>query len=376
MLAKPLTFLLVFLLALINFIVLLIPISILLFPLMWLFKPLFIKAGLNMLFLVISWLSGLMIAYVVFDTMFGITMRRMRKGCVDFAKASSVSGHAEIMESFEWLKRKFQIKNVRLFLSPSLSEVNAYAIGSFSGGTITITMGLINKMHVGAKSQAEFIDAIRGILGHEMSHLVNQDFLPGMLTNASEACSKFVSKITRLVFVALATIFRIIPWFGSPIANLLVASYNFVNFAIMAFFKFVFRPLYNFMLKFFGRSIEYRCDRESAYAYGGQKMAKALAMLGKGSYFSLFSTHPSTSSRIRHVENVLPQSGNIRSAIINNFSNFASMVLVVFICLYSSHLANMPELYGHFVREVYYPVVSKQQEIKGVVMGFYYRFVK
>lgn len=300
-------------------------------------------------------------------------MRRMRKGCIQFNKAKAVYGQQDILDSFEWLKQKFKITNVKLYLDPNFSVVNAYAIGSFSGSTVTITMGLINQMQEKAANYDEFIDAVRAILGHEMSHLVNKDFLPGLLTNASESASNLISKIIRWLFICIATLFRIIPWIGWPIAKLIIVLYNLVNFVIMAFFNFIFMPLYNFLIKFFGRSIEYRCDRESAYAYGGDKMAKALEKLGAKGYFSLFSTHPTTSNRVKKVQNITPKNGTIRPGIINMLSNFLSLVLVVFICTYSWGLTNSPDLFRHYINEVYYPIKYKTDEYKNQITKIYHK---
>lgn len=139
----------------------------------------------------------------------------------------------------------------------------------------------------------------------------------------------------------------------------------------MAFYNLIFMPIYNFLLKFFGRAIEYRCDRESAYAYGGQKMAKALQLLGPSGYFSLFSTHPTTNSRIKKLQHALPQSGNIRPNIMNMLANFLSILLVVFICVYSASLVNTPNLYQDFIIEVYNPLKYKQVQYHSEIMQIY-----
>jgi hypothetical protein len=302
-------------------------------------------------------------------------MRRMRRGCVQFKKAKAVSGYQDILDSFEFLKKKFKINNVKLYLDQNFSVVNAYAIGSFSGSTITLTMGLINQMQEKSNNHDEFIDSVRAIMAHEMSHLANKDFLPGLLTNASKAASNLITKIIRWVFVFLATVLKIIPWLGWPISKLIISVYNLVNFVVMAFFNFIFMPLYNFLIKFFGRSIEYRCDRESAYAYGGDKMAKALEKLGATGYFSLFSTHPTTSSRIKKVQNISQKNGTIRPGIINMLSNFLSLVLVVFICTYSWGLTNTPGLYNHYINEVYYPVKYKGDKYKNEIIQIYRKLI-
>lgn len=357
MLAKPFTFLLVFLLTIVNFMILLVPIVILFFPLSLFFPKVSVEIGPELFFFLVSRISLIIIIYVAFDTILGITVRRLRKRCIPFRKATKVPCHEEITKSFEWLKNKFKIHNVKLYLNPGTREVNAYAVGSFSGSAVIITMGLINQMQKKAASQEEYIDAIRAILGHEMSHLSNKDFMPGLLTAASEISTNMVSRIVRLLFMLVSRVIRIIPWIGLPISQLIITSCNFVNTIIHAFFNYIFMPIYRFLLKFFGRAIEYRCDKESSYAYGGQKMAMALDFLGAGSYFSLFSTHPTTSSRIRRAKNILPKSGVIRPGIINMFSNFASLVGVIWICLYSNRFNNFTDILTIHLNQAYDIVV-------------------
>ncbi len=127
-------------------------------------------------------------------------------------------------------------------------------------------------------------------------------------------------------------------------------------------------PIYNFLLKFLGRSIEYRCDRESAYAYGGKKMANALKLLGGRSYFSLFSTHPTTNSRIKNVEDILPQARNIRPSIFNSLANLIVILTILFICIETTNRTKIPDIYEHYMLEVYNPIKEKYDYYHYMVM--------
>jgi hypothetical protein len=127
----------------------------------------------------------------------------------------------------------------------------------------------------------------------------------------------------------------------------------------MAFFKIIFLPIYNFLQKISSRSIEYRCDRESAYAYGGQVMAKSLSLLGKSGYISLFSTHPNTKSRIKNIEKILPKGGAITPSIINALSNIIAFLLIIFIYISSSSIGNIPNMEERYRVEIYNPIKNK-----------------
>jgi Zn-dependent protease with chaperone function len=374
MLAKPFTFLLVFLLTIINFIILLVPVSLLFFPIFLFFKSIFIQIGFKVFFYVVSRISGAIILYIILDTIFGFTMRQMRKGCMPIEKASFLQGSEDIIEAFEWLKDKFKVRRVKLYLDPGLHVVNAYAIGSFSGSTVTITLGLINQIRGNSNGYEQFIDSVRAILGHEMSHLANKDFIPGLLAAASQSANDRISGIIRFVFMAVAKIFGIIPWIGWIISQMIIIFYNITNFILNAFYRFVFMPIYKFMMNFFGRAIEYRCDRESAYAYGGQKMATALGMLGGRGYFSLFSTHPTTKSRVRAVHDIIPEIGTIRPEFFNILANFLSISLIISIFAFSTYLTNIPNLSHHYNNSIYQPINYAFTELQRKIMKYYFKY--
>jgi Zn-dependent protease with chaperone function len=376
MLTKPLIFLLTFLLSIVNFIILLVPVAIVGFPLFIFLQTLFVKIGANMLFFLVSRISFLMLVYLALDFIFGLTVRRMNKGNIKFDDAKAIMGHEDIVSSFYWLRKKFNMPNVELYISPTYDEVNAYAVGSLRRKSITITMGLIEKIKSNSQNTFQYIDAIKGVLGHEMSHLANGDYLPGLLASANDSANRKVSALIRFIFIIFANFFRIIPYIGKYIYRFIITIYNFINNTINFFYNYGFMPLYNFMKKWLGRSIEYRCDKESAKAFGGSRMVSALSMLGAGSYFSIFSTHPRTKSRIKYIENVKPVSGKVNTGIINDLANFISVVLVIFICAYSTQKTDVPGMYEHYMTEVYYPLQTKALNLKYQALELYSKFSK
>jgi Zn-dependent protease with chaperone function len=314
---------------------------------------------MNMLFFIVSRISFLMLIYMLLDFLFGFTVRRINKGNIKFEKATALLGHEDILSAFKWLKQKFNMPNVELYVTPDYQEVNAYAIGSMRRKSITITMGLIEKIKANSENYDQYLDAVKGILGHEMSHIANSDYLPGLLAAANESANRKVAKILRWIFVIFANTFRFLPKAGYVIYGTIIGIYNMLNSLINAFYNWIFMPIYNFLRKWFGRSVEYRCDKEAAYAFGGSVVARALSMLGEGAYFSVFSTHPRTKSRINYVKNVAPKGGTIRPAFMNTLSNFLSIALVIYVCVYSTQKTDVPAMYGHYLEEVYYPAKIK-----------------
>src|SRR5690606_36020203 len=86
-----------------------------------------------------------------------------------------------------------------------------------------------------------------------------------------------------------------------------------------------------FFQKMLSRSVEFRCDRDAAYAFGGNRIATGLAMLGPGSYFSIFATHPRTKTRIKKVERVSPHPGHIRVPMTTHLVNVLSLGSVFYV---------------------------------------------
>lgn len=376
MLTKPLTFLLTFLLTVVNFIILLVPVAIVAFPLFMFLESLFVKIGANIFFFLVSRVSIFMIILLAMDFIFGFTVRRVNRNAIPFKKATNLYGHDDIMASFEWLKKKFKVSNVELYVDQSIAEINAYAVGSLRRKTVTITMGLLIKIKESSANHAQFVDAVRGILGHEMSHLANKDYLPGLMAYVNESANSKIATLLRWIFIIFANLFRFIPWIGRPIYNFIITIYNLVFFVIMFFFRYLFIPVYNFIRKGLSRSIEYRCDRESAYAFGGNSMANALSMIGEGSYFSIFSTHPRTKSRIANVKGITPRGGFITPSIINSLSNFLCLAFVVAVAVYSTQQADVPALYDHFLLEVYYPIQFKWLDLQNFIMELTYLYAR
>lgn len=376
MLTKPFIFVLTFMLTIANFIILLIPVAVVAFPIFMFFESLFLKAGVNVLYFLVSRISFLMIAYMVLDFIFGFTVRRVNKRAIPIKKATSIYGHEDIDESFNWLKKKFNMPKVELYIDQNFQVVNAYAVGSLRKKSVTITLGLITQIKEKSANHTQFVDAIKGILGHEMSHLSNSDYMPGMLASANEIANRHVSSLIRWCFIIIANFLRFVPFLGKPVYRLIVKFYNFLNFVLGFFYNWIFMPVYNFLKKWFGRSIEYRCDRESSYAFGGKRMALGLSMLGDGGYFSLFSTHPRTKSRIKNVEGIIPKSGIVRPSIMGGLSNFISIVLVLFVCVYSTERADIPGVYQHYMTEVHYPVKASASRFIQNINEMYYLYIK
>jgi Zn-dependent protease with chaperone function len=81
-----------------------------------------------------------------------------------------------------------------------------------------------------------FLSAIRSIISHEMSHLINKDFLPSFITMSNQKATNFVSSVLRFVFLGIANLISIFPYGGRSSAFLMSVGYNFFN-TVFTFFN-------------------------------------------------------------------------------------------------------------------------------------------
>ncbi|MDB2414928.1 M48 family metalloprotease [Rickettsiales bacterium] len=376
MITKPLNIIFVLILSVINFSTLLLPLLVVFGPLFWVARDMFVDVGVDMFFFVAFSISSLMVIYVALDLIFGFTVSRYNRQSIHISKAKYIYGAQEIEESFNWLQKKFNMSRVQLYIGKDFDSINAYAVGSFRKKTIIITMGLINHIYESSRCQEEYVEALKGIIGHEMSHLSHKDFLPGLIVAANDSAIKIVEKIFRWSFVTLANIFRLIPFIGNLISSALIAIYKVTSFMITAFYKNIFTPLYFFLQNWLSRSVEYRCDRESAYAFGGSKISSALSMLGPGAYFSIFSTHPKTKSRIKNVQMVTARAGFIKPGVFDFVSNVIAISTILFLCAFTGLSVDMPRLFNRFSNDIYQPASAIASKLYEYSFSMYENIMK
>jgi hypothetical protein len=364
MLAKPFVFLLTFMLTIANFVFLLIPTSIVMFPIILIFNDFFLKAGKDFFLLFIAFICVFTLIYMFFDMLFGFTAKFLNRRCRHISQMTAIPRHKDIMHSFEWLKKKFDMERSVLLIDTDGDIINAYAIGGSNNQTVTLTLGLIFEIHRTYEDEDMYVRAVEGVIGHELSHLANKDFLPGLLTASSYRVNDFVANMVRIVLIVLANVLLFIPFIGWYIKLFIYKTYSLVSWLCGLFLRYAYMPIHGFLMKWFGRAIEYRCDKDSAKVVGGYSMVLGLAALGKGSYFSVFSTHPRTKSRIKKVENVRPTGEGIKPSIFNSLANGISLFTVVVVMYSATFALDWKNLETNYINEVKTPVMIKVKAVK------------
>ena len=336
MFVKPLSLIIIYVLTIFNFTILLTPVLVTAIPLIEMTggKIMIVNdKALHFVRIIIALLmffvSFSMLLYLFFDFLFGFSVRSALKGATRYDENEDYTFLDMI---FSQVKSKFDERWTRLYIKHS-PEVNAFAIGGLGRKYIVITDGIIKYYRTNTANEEEFLSALRSVMGHEMSHLINKDFLPALIIMVNQKITNFTADLLGLAFrgvISLFTFFRIT---NRYVSTAMVLSYNLTNWIITSFNHYVIYNVYEFLRRFVSRSIEYRCDRQSGEAFGGYNMAFALSLMGKSGYFTIFSTHPSTYKRIEKVRNIEEKNGIITTPISSIISNYISMMFLITICL-------------------------------------------
>jgi Zn-dependent protease with chaperone function len=352
MFAKPLKLILIYVLTVVNIVFLITPVIASIVPLVDFTKnsivveyslAMKIKIAISFLIFLISFL---MLIYLFVDFLFGFSLRSSLKNCKKFDK---VKGYEFLKEIFIQTQEKFNCKGVKLYIKNS-DEINAYAVSSMSGGAVVLTRGIIDHFLVSSSDSKDFLFSLRSIMAHEMSHLINRDFLPTFFVISNQKATNFVSKLLHYFFFVQINFFNKIPYIGRLYGSTIFFIYKVINFILTIFNKYVVLVVYNFLNKFASRSIEFRCDHQGALAFGGDNMVNALHKLGKSGYFTIFSTHPSTKSRINNVKFVKQGNEIITPKFFDKLSNYLAIMILITICLYFAKQANVDELIRNLIK--------------------------
>ena len=342
MLAKFISLILVFIVCCFNLLFVLSPFIAVLIPFIDFNKGSFVISTSiliisSKIFLVVIFvICFLMILYLFIDYIFGFSVSSSLKNCVRYEKFKEYDFLTSILVQ---VKEKFDENSIRLYIKKT-NEINAFAVGNLGSKNIVISKGLIDHFLLLCPEPKTFLSAIRSVMAHEMSHLINKDFLPTYIILINQKFTNFISLIIQFAFINLAKILEMIPFGGRSMANIMLISYKFLNYFITFFNRFVVFNLYEFLRKFISRSIEFRCDKQSSQAFGGKNLANALSMIGGNGYFTIFSTHPNTKSRIKKIEQIKKTDSIIRpiffDSLANSFAIFMLFITTIFLAKIAS----------------------------------------
>lgn len=216
-------------------------------------------------------------------------------------------------DSKELLKMVRELANEAKIPMPEVGiydsrEVNAFATGpTKKRSLVAVSTGLLDKMKE---------SDIKGVLGHEVSHIANGDMVTmTLLQGIINAFVMFLARVLAFVFSG----------FGRN--NERSSGSSYFSYMILVFlFEIVFMVLGSLVIAAYSRRREFKADLGGAKLAGKQKMLGALQSLrvlsevrdprtekssiqafkisvpGKKGFMYLFATHPPIEERIERVQ--------------------------------------------------------------------------
>jgi hypothetical protein len=180
---------------------------------------------------------------------------------------------------------------------------------------------LLDTVKMKSHSEKQFQYAMAGIIAHEMSHLANGDYVPGLILSINRKVTSISRIFVKIIFVIITRILNLIPRIGYIVSRMFIWPEKILIKILTFFNDIVLIKIYKFLTIYTTRAIEYRSDADAAKAFGGKSIAMALHMIGSG-YDSIFSTHPSSTKRIAAAMKIEhPQNHRIHPSFILQLSN-------------------------------------------------------
>lgn len=194
-----------------------------------------------------------------------------------------------------------KMPEVGIYDSP---EVNAFATGaSKDNALVAVSSGLLYNMTE---------DEIKGVLGHEISHISNGDMVTMSLLQG--VLNTFVYFFSYIVAMAITQLMNRNSDDESP-----SAGHSFAFYGINMLMQIIFGILANIILMWFSRYREYRADAGSASLDGKENMIKALSALQRLS--------PRNNAQDQMEQPLSQKEGQFQALCINGKSNVSELFM-------------------------------------------------
>lgn len=296
------------------------------------------------------------LAYLCLDFYYGFTIKNFIKDSKPIDKIPELDF---LQKSFDETIKNFHIKNVQFLLKES-EEINAFAILSLRKKYVVITTGIIEHILKSYDTNEEQDKAFRGLIAHELSHLLNWDSLPNLILISGQFVAVILSNILTIVSSFIIRIISLIP-IVSILAVGITYIFLFLQFLLNMVYGFILHPLYLLVERFLGRVIEHRSDFQSAKALSWESMylcLNSIITLNGNTFNSNFSTHPSTINRILHIYKIEKSPENIEVSFFSKYFSlillFASLVLsIYFLVINFNHLNYLNEMLKNYLVQFY-----------------------
>lgn len=263
------------------------------------------------------------VVYLYLDLFFGFTVKGIIKDCIDINTLENFSIHKEL---FEETLKEFDMSDVKFLLQES-DEINAYAISTLRKEYVIITSGMLEHIGNSFNDIEEQKLALKGMIAHELSHLLNLDSLPNLILLSGQNIANYISTALNFILTYLILILSYIP--VTAILSLIISIFfSLLRKGLDMVYIYILHPSYLFVERFLGRLNEYRSDYQSAEALSWKPIYFCLSSIIKlsgNTYHSNFSTHPNTISRVLLIYKVQRTELNIKASF---FSKYFSLLLL------------------------------------------------
>ncbi|MBE6715613.1 MAG: hypothetical protein E7573_01685 [Ruminococcaceae bacterium] len=190
-------------------------------------------------------------------------------------------------------------QDIQLYITDSLS-VNAFAVGR---KTVAVTRGAVYTFSA---------DELKGILGHELGHIVNGDTKALLMSLVGNGFFSLIIFVLRIVMNIIQTISNALS--GKNIVIVVIAFITFIASLFVDVATFLFMFIGDVILALNSRYNEYLADEYSYLIGFGEDLKSALYVISKISMprkatltERLKASHPYTTARIERLENILSQ---------------------------------------------------------------------
>lgn len=246
-------------------------------------------------FIVLFFTSGLVL-YFLTDYFAGFTYRSLLKDLQPVGTSFPFwKDHQEICE-------RFGLKKTELFVQDGV--FNAFALQSPSRKGIVLGQTLMDKFQSAATDDQEFQEAIRGVLGHECSHLRSGDYFPTWIYLAAQNVLTAFQAAFLSVLQFIGNVLGLIPFVGPLFGK----GFQFLQQGLGFLFVKIRDVLLPFLLKLLDswlcRQMEFRCDHQSSQVVGAKAnllTQKFLTLFSGSTKRSLLDSHPESTARVLRV---------------------------------------------------------------------------
>lgn len=237
--------------------------------------------------------------YLLIDFILGITMKFQQIKSKSYRFSSK---YEKLLETpLILIRKKYNMPHIKLFVSDS-ETIEHYSMASALEKYVCLSVGMLNALHIRAKSPEEFQILSCVILAKQAYNLRSGNYLPNMLLRNNIRIVTFIGKIFGGIFKILCFIIKYIPVIGPVISDI----FTFINGAISFVLGAVNRILLNiYAIVDFVTSIyiQSKGDEYAAKAIGGQYVAHALGITEEETT-QIFTIVPRLRKRISKVQNI------------------------------------------------------------------------